>query len=142
LIALSGLIALSKGSYGDDGPTSKVSHVEPTYSGDGVWFASGDASAQPNSTALRQAESQLRVMLLSLPNTRALVCTRVDPWIDDVDVSPVAQRDNWDGDKPSDGSGDEGGGDGDDGDDSSAARPRVAATVGVVGLAIAVFGLL
>ena len=116
--------------------------MEPTYSGDGVWFASGDASAQPNSTALRQAESQLRVMLLSLPNTRALVCTRVDPWIDDVDVSPVAQRDNWDGDKPSDGSGDEGGGDGDDGDDSSAARPRVAATVGVVGLAIAVFGLL
>jgi hypothetical protein len=77
-------------------------------------------------------------MFLSLPNTKAAVCTRVDPSIDDADVSPIAQRADWDGGKSSkSGSG--------GGDDSSAAGPRVAATVGsvgIVGLAVAVFGLL
>ena len=90
----------------------------------------------------QQAESQLRIMFLSLPNSKAAVCTRVDPSIDDVDVSPIAQRADWDGDKPSSGSDD--GGD-DDGGDSSAAGPRLAATVGsvgIAGLAVAVFGLL
>jgi hypothetical protein len=81
-------------------------------------------------------------MLLSLPNTKALVCTRVDPSIDDVEVSPISQNPDWDEDRSSD-SGD-GGDDGDDGDES-AAGPRFAATVGsvgIAGLAVAVFGFL
>lgn len=87
-------------------------------------------------------------MLLTLPgNAKAAVCTRVDPAIDDVDVSPISQREGWD----EDGAGDAETGDGSDGsdedgeDDSSAAGPRFAATVssvGLVGLAVAVFGLL
>jgi hypothetical protein len=76
-------------------------------------------------------------MFLTLPNSQAAVCTRVDPSIDDVDVSPIAQRADWDGDKPKNGSGNGG-----DGGESSAASPRVAATVGSVGLAVAVFGFL
>jgi hypothetical protein len=118
--------------------------VEQTHAGDGIWFSNGRASPEPNSTALRQAESQLRVMFLSLSNSKTAVCTRVDPSIDDVDVSPIAQRADWDGEKPNDsGNGDDGDGDGDG--DSSAASPRFAATVGsvgIVGLAVAVFGLL
>jgi hypothetical protein len=80
-------------------------------------------------------------MFLSLPSSSVAVCTRVDPSIDDVDVSPIAQRADWDGDKPTNGSGN--GSDG--GGDSSAAGPRLAATVGsvgVVGLAVAGFGFL
>lgn len=85
-------------------------------------------------------------MLLTLPgDAKAAVCTRVDPAIDDVEVSPISQREGWDQDAAG---GDDGGDDedGDDGDDdSSAAGPRFAATVssvGLVGLAVAVFGLL
>lgn len=88
-------------------------------------------------------------MLLTLPgNAKAAVCTRVDPAVDDVEVSPISQREGWDEDaaggaETGDG---EDGGDGDgDGDDSSAAGPRFVATVssvGLVGLAVAVFGLL
>jgi len=89
-------------------------------------------------------------MLLMLPggNSKAAVCTRVDPSIDDVEVSSVSQRAGWDEDKSGDsddgGDGDDDGdGDGDD-DHSSAAGPRFAATissVGIVGLAVAMFGL-
>jgi hypothetical protein len=81
-------------------------------------------------------------MLLSLPNTKALVCTRVDPSVDDVEVSPISQNPDWDEDRSSD-SGD-GGDDGDDGDESGAG-PRLASTIGslgIVGLAGAVFGFL
>jgi hypothetical protein len=92
------------------------------------------ASAEPNTTALRQAESQLRVMFLSLPSDRVAVCTRVDPSIDDVEVSPISQNADWDGNKSS--------GSGDGGDGSSAAGPRLAATFGSVGLAVVAFGLL
>jgi hypothetical protein len=113
--------------------------IKQTHAGEGVYWTSGRASAEPNITALRQAESQLRVMLLSLPNTKALVCTRVDPSIDDVEVSPISQNPDWDEDRSSDS------GDGGDGGDKSGAGPRLASTigsVGLVGLAVAVFGLL
>jgi hypothetical protein len=131
------LPAVSTGSHEENGNSTTV---EQTHVGEGIYWANGRASAEPNSTALRQAESQLRVMLLTLPNTKALVCTRVDPSIDDVEVSPISQNPDWDEDK-SGGSGSGGGG----GDDSSAAGPRFVATVGsvgIVGLAVAVFGLL
>lgn len=131
--------AISEPHSGDDGPNFNASIEEQTHVSDGIWWGSGFASAEPNSTALRQGESQLRIMFLSLPNSKAAVCTRVDPSIDDADVSPIAQRADWDGGKSSKSG--NGGGD----DDSSAASPRVAATVGsvgVVGLVAAVFGLL
>jgi hypothetical protein len=79
------------------------------------------------------------VILLSLPNTKALVCTRVDPSIDDVEVSPISQNPDWDEDRSSDS------GDGGDDGDESGAGPRLASTigsVGIVGLAVAVFGFL
>jgi hypothetical protein len=118
-----------------------MSYLEQTHGGEGVWFQHSQASPEPNATAVRQAESQLRVMLLTLPGNgeaKSAVCTRVDPSIDDVDVSPISQSPGWDEDKSS------GSGNGGD-DNSSAAGPRFAATVGsvgVVGLAVAVFGLL
>jgi hypothetical protein len=71
----------------------------------------------------------------------------VDPAIDDVDVSPISQTEGWDEDGAGDAETDDGsdGSDEDGEDDSSAAGPRFAATVssvGLVGLAVAVFGLL
>jgi hypothetical protein len=118
-----------------------MSYLEQTHGGESVWFQNSEASPEPNTTALRQAESQLRVMLLTLPGygqSKAAVCTRVDPSIDDLDVSPISQNSGWDEDKSS------GSGSGGD-DEASAAGPRLAATVGsvgIVGLAVAVFGLL
>lgn len=150
---------ISRGSYHDranftenyhdnyDDSELNVSYFQQTRSGEAVYFSSSKVSPEPNSTALRQAESQLRFILLTLPggNSKAAICTRVDPSIDDVEVSPVSQRAGWDEDKSGD-SGD--GGDGEDGDggddDSSAAGPRFATTissVGIVGLAVAFFGL-
>lgn len=98
--------------------------------GDAIFAQSQRPDAQFNSTAFRQAESQLRMMVLTGPGgIKEAVCMRVDVSIDDLDVSDIAQREDWD-----ESCGEE-----------SIARVRCAAamsTVGLVGLGVAAFSLL
>lgn len=127
-------------------PTINMSYHEQSHSGEGVYYSFGQASPEANETALREAESMFRMMVLTLPgNLKAAVCTRVDTSIDDEEVSIIAQRPNWNDGDSGYSEEDESESSGDDDNDSSSASPKYAATmgtVGLVGLAVAVFGLL
>jgi hypothetical protein len=85
------------------------------------------------------------MILITLPNNvKTAACMRVDPSIDDVEVSEIAQRPGWNGSEAS-GSGSNGSGSGSSGGDESGASTEFAATlgsVGIVGLAVVMFGVL
>lgn len=149
--------AISSGFYSDrdnftsyygsiNSPELNISRHEQSHSGEGIYYNFGSATPEANDTALREAESMFRMMVLTLPgNLKAAVCTRVNTSIDDEEVSSIAQRPNWsedDSDAPKDGATDSSG---NGGDDASLGSPVYAATLSSVclaGLAVAVFGLL
>lgn len=110
-----------------------------------LYYQYGCASPQSNATALRQAESRLRMILITLPNNvKTAACMRVDPSIDDTEVSEIAQRPGWD-DSDSNDAGSNSSETSTSGGDESGASAQFAATmgsVGVVGLAVVMFGLL
>lgn len=116
-----------------------------TSGGDVLYYQYGSASEHSNTTALRQAESQLRMMIITLPNNvKAAACMRVDPSIDDTEVSDIAQRVGWNDSDSSDSASNKSESSSSGGDES-AASAQFAATlgsVGLVGLAVAVFGML
>lgn len=107
-----------------------------------LYYRYDSPSEHSNLTALRQAESQLRMVIITLPNNvKAAACMRVDSSIDDTEVSEIAQRPGWkdsdEGDSDSNSSG--------SGDEQSAASTRFADTlgsIGLVGFAVALFGML
>jgi hypothetical protein len=125
--------------------SSEANDSNQTSPGDILYYQYGSASSQSNTTALRQAESRLRMILITLPNNvKTAACMRVDPSIDDVEVSEIAQRPGWNGSEAS-GSGSNGSGSGSSGGDESGASTEFAATlgsVGIVGLAVVMFGVL
>jgi hypothetical protein len=85
------------------------------------------------------------MILITLPNNvKTAACMRVDPSIDDVEVSEIAQRPGWNGSEGSD-AGSNSSESSSSGGDESGASAQFAATlgsVGVVGLAVAMFGVL
>lgn len=82
------------------------------------------------------------MILITLPdNVKTAACMRLDSSIDDIEVSEIAQRPGWDGSESSDA----GSNSSSSGGDESGANARFAATmssVGVVGLAVVMFGVL
>lgn len=85
------------------------------------------------------------MILITLPNNvKTAACVRVDSSIDDIEVSEIAQRPGWNGSDASD-AGSNSSGSSTSGGDESGAGARSAATmgpVGVVGVAVVMFGLL
>lgn len=110
-----------------------------------LYYQYGSASPQSNATALRQAESRLRMILITLPNNvKTAACMRVNASIDDIEVSDIAQRPGWNGSESNEASSNSSAPNSSGGDESGASA-RFAATVGsvgVVGLAIVMFGVL
>lgn len=110
-----------------------------------LYYQYGSASPQSNTTALRQAESKLRMILITLPNNaKTVACMRVDPSIDDVEVSEIAQRPGWNGSDSSEAVSNSSESSSSGGDESGASA-RFAVTmgsVGIVGLAVVAFGVL
>lgn len=85
------------------------------------------------------------MILITLPNNvKTAACMRVDSSIDDVEVSEIAQRPDWNGSEASE-AGSNGSESGSSGGSESGASGRVAATlgsIGIVGLWVVIFGVL
>lgn len=86
------------------------------------------------------------MILITLPNNvKTAACMRVDPSIDDVEVSKIAQRPGWNISNASDSGSNSSGSDSSGGDESSA-NARFVATMGSVGavglLGVVTFGVL
>lgn len=143
--------------HGDGVVDKVVRSLNQTLPGEMVHYRTTAPYTHANQTAVREAESAYRMVILTLGKVAEAVCMRVDPSIDDEDLSNIAQTPDSDGDGGSDdslddssGSGDNSSNSGGDGDDNnkggeSAAGPQFPATMGsvaIAGLAAALFGLL
>ena len=85
------------------------------------------------------------MILTTLPNNvKTAACMRVDPSINDVEVSEIAQRPGWNGSDLSDAGSNSSGSSSSGGDESGASAPFATAlgSAGIVGLAVVVFGVL
>lgn len=129
-------------------PSLALSPPNVTTSNPIQYYQYASPSAQSNTTALRQAESRLRLILITSANdVKTAVCMRVDPSIDDTEVSEIAQQLGWNGSE-SGGAGPEGstsGSSSSGGGDESGGAARVTAALGtvwVVGVGIVVSGRL
>lgn len=120
--------------------------MRPLNNSDGFWWRSSGAYEGSNSTVLEQEKSKLNFLALKLGNTTQALCTRVDPEIDDEEVTPLYQalgtspgRGSSDADSE-DGDGDEDSGSqsGENSDSESAASRVVIGMAGFVGLVITV----
>lgn len=119
------------------------SSANQTHAGDLLYYQYDSASEQSNATALRQAESRLRMILITLPNNvKTAACMRVDSSIDDVEVSEIAQRPSWNGSESSEAGLNSSSSSGGDESGASARFAAMLGTVGTVGWAVVMFSVL
>ncbi|KAM0718863.1 hypothetical protein Q7P37_005935 [Cladosporium fusiforme] len=103
-----------------------------TYPGDSIFWQTGPSSNGSNSTALLAAKSRFQMMVLSHRDAQKALCMRVDPSIDDEEVSDISSRPDWresnpeaQGHEPDDSTSD-------DEDDESGAASQFAVATGAI----------
>lgn len=107
---------------------------------DAIWSEHSRAYSSSNQTAIEQRKSKLHVMIIGFTNHTQALCTRLDPEIDDEEVTPlraVLDAEAAAGDDEGDDEGDEDVG---ENDDSAGARV-VAGTAGLSVLLMVMFGM-
>ncbi|KAM0713930.1 hypothetical protein Q7P37_010892 [Cladosporium fusiforme] len=88
---------LQNGEFGA-GPNDtnrRITEERPLNNSDAFWSSHTESYGESNSTAIEQQKSRLNVLVISWENRSEALCARIDPRIDDKDVSP--HRFTWEG---------------------------------------------